>query len=204
VKSDHPEIGGDLQLTLTSLKTIYLLLRWVSFLWLVVTILLVETTLYYNNVSAVLGGPDDNELHLPSQLIALMIGAFGLVRLCYLKLTGWRYSGHDNTAAIDSSAPPHPHWKPQLNLNLLKIFSPNFSADEEPPKHEDSTDDPFADTEVSERDQIDELDPLVKGKSWFVRCMISWLPWLVLIPARYRKQSDAESSSGHTPLIAQR
>lgn len=45
----------------------------------------VKLNLDHNNVTAFLGGLNHNELYPLSQLLALMIGAFGLARLFYLK-----------------------------------------------------------------------------------------------------------------------
>jgi hypothetical protein len=44
-------------------------------------------------MSAILGGPNDNELHLPAQLLPLLIGTFGFLRICFLLFKEWRSRG---------------------------------------------------------------------------------------------------------------
>ena len=77
-------------LTASRLEFISKSLRIGSLLILILAALFTEFTLNFNHVTAVLGGPNDNELHLPAQLLPLLIGAGGFIRILWLKFEEWR------------------------------------------------------------------------------------------------------------------
>jgi hypothetical protein len=171
------------------------LLRWANSLWLIFTILVVECTLHHNHVHAVVGGPNDNELHLPSQLITLMIGAFGLVRVCYLKLKDWRTLGDRDPSIVETPQTSYPTWKPEMRWSILKIFSPSYAENSHT----------TADGDKDDENDENEIDDLMKGRAQFMRYSISWLPWLALLLSQHKKLEDIETrSSGNTPLISDR
>lgn len=129
-----------------------------------------------------------------------MIGAFGLVRLCYLRVKDWRNPGDRDPSLAEElpSSEPSQTPTPGLGLNILKVFSSNFSNDDEKTKVED---DSCTDQDKRGQQEGEEVDELVRGKSTCSRYMISWLPWLVLIQTQETKLGDCESGSGDTPLL---
>jgi len=145
------------------LETIFKYLRVLNFLWLVFSVFLVEFTLNFNNVTAVLGGPHDNELHLPSQLLPLLMGAFGFVRAWYLLFESWRSPGESEPSVAEPS-PPHP--ARTLHVRDIPLaFSPAMARNSVATSHDPN-----------------ELDDLQRGRRWPVRYLVAWLPWLSLLP----------------------
>jgi len=82
---EEQSMDSDMQQNSTAKSMILTSRNTTSYLWPVSTMLWVKLNLDHNNVTAFLGGLNHNELYPLSQLLALMIGAFGLARLFYLK-----------------------------------------------------------------------------------------------------------------------
>jgi len=157
------------------LQIIFKALRVLNLIWLIFSIVLVETTLNFNHVTAVLGGPHDNELHLPAQLLPLIIGAFGFVRTVYLTIQEQRSPGNLDPSL---SEPPAPHQSRTMRFrpaSILQAFSPGMARD----------------SVHTERDP-DEMDALEQSRSAGLRYVVAWLPWLSLLRA-FRNERDGPS-----------
>jgi hypothetical protein len=126
--------------------------------------LLIEFTLNFNNVTAVLGGPHSGELHLPGQLLPLLIGVFGLVRICYLVLESWR-SGDDVEPSLATNQKLRLEARMLHAKDLALAFSPAMRKEEN----------------VRKEHEPDEADELERRRGRVVRYLVSWLPWLSLL-----------------------
>jgi hypothetical protein len=148
------------------------------------SVLMVEMTLNYNHVTAVLGGPDDNELHLPSELLPLLIGAFGFLRTCWLKFEEWRSpSCADPSVAASPPARARRSRTMRLGVRVFQAFSESLAADAgRRAEHEAA-----------------ELDELERGRPRPERYLVAWLPWLSLL-GRWR--NDAEHEAEESLLLA--
>jgi hypothetical protein len=129
------------------------------------SVLLVEMTLRYNHVTAVLGGPNDNELHLPSELLPLLIGAFGFIRTCWLKFEEWRSPSNPDPSIAQDPAAPHRSRTMRFGVRMLQAFSESLEAD----------------AARKEEHEAAELDELERGRSRGVRYLVAYLPWLSLL-----------------------
>lgn len=156
-------------------------LRILNLIWLVYSILLVEFSLNFNNINAVLGGPHTGELHLPAQLLPLLIGAFGFVRSCSLLFESWRSTGHNEPFVCNPVAPRQARTMHIRDIPLA--FSPAMARNSTTESHDDN-----------------EIDKIERGRSWPVRYLVSWLPWLSLIQhfqvepnmGNWKKVNDSE------------
>jgi hypothetical protein len=166
---------------LARLRWIFIVMRWANLIWLIFSALLVEFSLNFNHLNAVLGGPNDNELHLPAQLLPLLVGAFGFLRICWLTFEEWRSPGDRDPSVSQSSNEPRESRTMHLGLGLL-AFSPAMSRD--------------ARAEAEHED--DELDEFEKKRSRAVRYLVSWLPWLSLL--RHMRNEDT-NTRGETPIL---
>ncbi|PMD61024.1 uncharacterized protein K444DRAFT_560486 [Hyaloscypha bicolor E] len=146
------------------LQIIYKTLRLLNFAWLVYSALLIEFTLNFNNVTAVLGGPHSSELHLPGQLLPLLIGAFGFVRICYLVLESWR-SGNDVEPSLATNQRMRLEARTLHTKDLPLAFSPAMKREER----------------VRKEHEPDEVDELERRRGRAARYLVSWLPWLSLL-----------------------
>jgi hypothetical protein len=131
---------------------------------LVYSALLIEFTLNFNNVTAVLGGPHSSELHLPGQLLPLLIGAFGFVRICYLVLESWR-SGNDVEPSLATNQRTRLEARTLHTKDLPLAFSPAMKREER----------------VRKEHEPDEVDELERRRGRAARYLVSWLPWLSLL-----------------------
>lgn len=132
--------------------------------WIIWSILLVEFSLNFNHVGAVLGGPNDNELHLPSQILPLMVGLFGFVRTTYLAFEGWRAGDGD---IEPSEAGPTEHRQSRtmkFGMDIFQAFSASMAKDVEHKEH-----------------RPDEMDDLESRSSRKARYLVAVLPWLSLL-----------------------
>ncbi|TDZ61196.1 hypothetical protein CTRI78_v004466 [Colletotrichum trifolii] len=138
-------------------------LRWLNLAFLIYSVLLVEFTLRFNQVNLVLGGPDDNELHLTAQLLPLVVGLFGFVRTTYLLLETLR-SPDDILPSL--GAPARGNSARTLRpRNLLLVFSPAMARERK-----------------RERESHLPRDSAVaRHRGAFVRYLVAWLPWLSLL-----------------------
>jgi hypothetical protein len=140
-------------------------MKWANLLWLIFSGLLVEFTLTFNHITAVLGGPHDNELHLPSELLPLLMGAFGFVRICWLKFEDWRSPGDTDPSLAKSDDLPHRSRTLRFGKRMLQVFSASLAKDEARKAEHDAN----------------EVDELEKNKSRISRYLVAWLPWLSLL-----------------------
>jgi hypothetical protein len=163
-------------LTYRELEVAHKALRVLNFLWLVWSMLLVEMTLNYNHVSAVLGGPTDNELHLPAQLLPLLIGAFGFVRILYKLLEDRRGRGDVDPSLAHDPAPPSPKAARTMHLDkAFAAFSPAMAKRAPTAPHDPA-----------------EVDPLERRRSRALRYLVAWLPWLSLLQHFQGPEGDEE------------
>jgi hypothetical protein len=121
--------------------------------------------LNFNHVTAVLGGPLDNELHLPSELLPLLIGAFGFVRISWLKFEEWRSPGDRDPSVVKSADLPRRSRTLRFGVAMLQVFSASLATDA---------------VRKAEHDAA-ELDELEKNRSRASRYLVAWLPWLSLL-----------------------
>ena len=171
------------------MRVIYKALRVLNLLWLVFSIFLVEFSLNFNNITAVLGGPHDNELHLPSQLLPLLIGAFGFVRIIYLLFEQTRSPGDAEPSVAHPPTPPRQARTMHL-ADALHVFSPAMARD----------------SLTTTRDD-DDIDAMERHRPRRLRYLVAWLPWLSLLPAfrsedgepahkREKRLSDLSTAAG--------
>jgi len=151
-------------LLLCRLELVYKALRVLNLLWLVCSILLVELSLNFNHVTGVLGGPHDNELHLPSQMLPLLIGACGLVRISYLVLMNTR-SPEDGELSQPSPMTPRAARTMHFGSDLSKVFSPAMARE----------------AVLRSAHDPEDIDEGQRRRSWAVRYLVAWLPWLSLL-----------------------
>lgn len=146
------------------LSFIFKFLRVANLFWLIFSALMVEFTLNFNNVDAVLGGKTDGGLQLPSQLLPFLIGVFSFIRTLY-KLIKEKWWGVN-----ESDAEAHHASHAEIGLDELQMT-------EEIPL------DP-ANTEPHGPDQSSEQQEQRPGP---VRFLVAWLPWLGLVINPSRK-----------------
>ncbi|KAF6808550.1 hypothetical protein CPLU01_15657 [Colletotrichum plurivorum] len=172
------------------LQVLFKWLRWLNLAFLIYSMLLVEFSLNFNHVSAVLGGPNENELHLPAQLLPLLIGTFGFVRTCYLLFESWR-SPEDIDPSL--SAPPTPLTSRTMHpRDMLLLFSPAMA------RRSTVSHDP------------EEIDETAKRRGRSVRYLVAWLPWLSLLesfqdhprPDKEKRVSGRSDGSESPPWAA--
>jgi hypothetical protein len=146
------------------------------------SVLMVEMTLFYNHATAVLGGPDDNELHLPSELLPLLIGAFGFLRTCWLKFEEWRSpSNPDPSMAEDPPEHARRSRTMRVGVRWFEAFSERLAVDAEKRAEHEAA----------------ELDELERGRSRPERYLVAWLPWLSLLK---RWRNDTHCGEGVLPV----
>ncbi|KAL2071838.1 hypothetical protein VTL71DRAFT_13073 [Oculimacula yallundae] len=145
------------------LEIIFKVLRIFNFFWIIYSALLIEFSLNFNNVTAVLKGRNNGkELHLPAHIFPLLMGTFGLVQILYLLVQSKRTNEDAEPSLATSSLPQRSR---TLRVrSLLLTFSPAMSRDSTTVKY-----DP------------EEIDDLRRGRAWTVRYLVSWLPWLSLL-----------------------
>jgi hypothetical protein len=152
-------------------------LRVLNLIWLIYSILLVEFTLNFNNMNAVLGGPNNNEVHLPAQLLPLMVGAFGFLRICYLSFEAWRSPG-DATPSVVAPGQPRDSRTLHFGPDLLQAFSPAMGQ-----------------KSTEKAPSPDEVDEVVGRRSRSVRYLVAWMPWLSLLSSPYSDQPVEEEKT---------
>ena len=141
-----------------------------------------EFTLNYNHVKEVLG--ENGRIFFPSQLIPMVIGACGLVRVSYLRIGQWR-SPTDSKPSLDS-VPSTPTRKVTLpkGKSFFKIFAPatqysasgHLEGEGKRPNIED-----------------DKVDEEMVGKPPWWRYLVSWLPWLQAATQWWKTRNDPSS-----------
>jgi len=116
-------------------------------------------------MTAVLGGPHNNEVHLPAQLLPLMVGAFGFIRTLYLILMSERSPESVEEPSVADSDPRPLRLARTLHMRDIPFaFSPHMAR--------------YSTTTSHDPDEIDERE---KHRSWPVRYLVTWLPWLSLL-----------------------
>jgi len=158
--------------------------KWWSLIWLIFSAMLAEFTLNFNHIQAVLGGPNDNELHLPAQLLPLLIGAFSFLRILWLTVTAYREPGDANPSIVDEDHMVHKARTLRMGLSYLQLFSPALAVDarKEAPYHPDT------------------MDPLQKRRSTVVRYFIGVMPWFSLLKVFRNQDDDNEADVGKKRL----
>jgi hypothetical protein len=138
--------------------------------------MLVEFSLNFNHVSKVLGGPHDNELHLPAQLLPLLIGAFGFLRTCYLLFEHFRSPAEFEPSLAALSPVQEARTLHMRDLPLA--FSPAMARHSTTTSH-----DP------------DEMDELERRRGFGVRYIVAWLPWLSLLK-HFQDETESNGRDG--------
>lgn len=163
-------------------------------IWIIWSVILVEVSLNFNHVGAVLGGPNDNEVHLPSQILPLLVGLFGFVRTIFLAFKDWRAVDGDMEPSEAGPTEYHRSRTMKFGLDMFQAFSPGMAKDIEHKEH-----------------KPDEVDDLESKRSRKVRYLVAVLPWLSLLeyfqdkPQVWKRlsmpppQSNEKSSSALKP-----
>jgi hypothetical protein len=121
-------------------------------------------------MTGVLGGPRNNELHLPGQLIPFLVGAFSFIRTCHILIGSWRLP-REEAEPLDSESGSPQSARTIHFRDLPLVFSPAMARNSIATS--ENTDD---------SDDNDETDNIESERNWPVRYIISWLPWLSLLP----------------------
>ncbi|OCT50383.1 hypothetical protein CLCR_07054 [Cladophialophora carrionii] len=174
-------------------KEIFYFLRIGNLIWILWSMILVECTLNFNHVKAVLG--PGNRIFFPSQLIPMIIGCFSFVRLMYKVLEQWRDPDDEpslpNDPRLTGTRQEFPGTK-----RFFKVFAPPTNAlNRRPQLPEDM---PPEDT---------DMDELLQGEPIRLRYLVTWLPWLSLLPwwtknehkPHKRDTENVESDRSHSP-----
>ncbi|KAF6815161.1 hypothetical protein CMUS01_12489 [Colletotrichum musicola] len=151
------------------LKIIYKVLRIANIFWLIFSALMVEFTLNFNNVNLVLGGTDDTSLSLPSQLLPFLVGLFGFTRTLY-SLVQEKWFRKPDRGGVISAVPE--------------------SREDDGDAHDGRR---FR-TGPSVRRNASDLDRRQAGRSWILRYLVAWLPWLSLLQ-HYDEQLEIQGIS---------
>jgi hypothetical protein len=158
-------------------------LRILNLLWMIYSALLVEFSLNFNHITGVLGGPNDNELHLPAQLLPLLLGAFGFVRICWLKFEDWRSPDDHDPSVVTPEAQIHRRSKTlPMGLGALKMFSREMARTR-------------TEKEVHKDDEIDMLEDGMRRR---FRYLVAWLPWLSLLDSF---RADRVNTHDHEKIV---
>lgn len=150
--------------TTNELCFIYRYVRFINVVWLIFSILAVEFTLNFNHVLSVLGGPN-SMISLPTQLLPLLIGVFGFVRVVWLKVKELR-SFDAVPAQREENVSMRSDRTIRNSANVLQLFSPAL-ASYSPPEYK---------TETPGGEVMDSA-----ARSPLVRYLYAWLPWLSLL-----------------------
>lgn len=144
-----------------------------NLIWIIYSAVLVEVTLNFNNITGVLGGRNGGgtTLHLPGQLLPLLIGTFGMVRTLYLLYAALRSADDENPSLPASTTPTRA--RTLRARNVLLAFSPAMDRDAR-----------------SKRYDPNEDGELERNMRWPVRYLVAWLPWLTLLPYFQHRASD--------------
>ncbi|KAH8899785.1 hypothetical protein GQ53DRAFT_835835 [Thozetella sp. PMI_491] len=161
------------------LRRLFFFLSSYTLIWMIFSMTTVEMTLNYNKMLQVLGWR--GHFWFPSQLIPAVIGACGLLRVLYVGFEQWR-SPTDAEPSLPRDVPidpgqgvTMPHGRSAFRLfaartlaNATNVYSSKYD-------HHD-----------------DEMDPLLEGQAAWLRCLVSYLPWLVLVRWWHLADEDYE------------
>ncbi|ORY70156.1 uncharacterized protein BCR38DRAFT_421149, partial [Pseudomassariella vexata] len=166
------------------LRYIYNFHRFSTMFWMILSVIIVEFTLNYNKMYDVLGWR--GHLFFPSQLIPLTIGICGFFRVIYVSFEQWRSpEDADPSLSVDEPLTPlkvssMPHGK-----NKLKLFARGST---------------FAGRRT-EKHHSNEMDPLLDGQPLYIRLLLSYLPWLVLVRWWHLRDRDYEQTTYSQPTV---
>ena len=123
---------------------------------------MMEFTLNYNHVQSVLGW--HGHIFFPSQVIPLLIGAFGFIRIAFIRFAQWRSPEDiEPSLARDPTLPQRASTAPR-GLGWLKVFTASRRGGTDPAaEHEDG-----------------DIDPCMEDRPLWLRYLVAWLPWLAL------------------------
>lgn len=174
---------------------IHKVLRVGNLFWLLFSAVTAECTLNFNHVGGVLGGfGRENTLALPGQLLPFLIGLFGFCQLCYTifmekYVNAQPPEGSALVAAIEASLQP-------AVVGAAKGASGGAVVEKTP-----STDQPSANGDQQQQGQEQEhqqeqQQPPELQRSWMLRYLVAWLPWLSLLQ-NYDKDLLEQGISRH-------
>lgn len=156
---------------------IHKVLRVGNLVWLLFSAIMVECTLNFNHIGGVLGGMGrENTLSLPGQLLPFLVGLLGFTRLCYSIFIEKYLNAQPRdvsalTAAIEASLQPAVVGA-RVDTGLGPGAGPGAAADQK--QVSEGTSEDIAPVESTR--QPPELE-----RSWAVRYLVAWLPWLSLL-----------------------
>ncbi|MCJ1398165.1 hypothetical protein MMC11_001362 [Xylographa trunciseda] len=164
-------------LTRTELDFVYKVLSICNLIWMIFAALMVEMTLNYNRVKNVISLLDT---FFPAQLLPMLIGAFGLIRILFLLFWSF-YEPEDEENGESATAPPE---DTKGNPSAENKFRENGvrGADQKLEVH--SKEMPLSPTQPSITSGIDILchdedhNPILVRRSLLRRYIVAWLPWL--------------------------
>lgn len=178
---------------------IHKVLRVGNLFWLLFSAVMAECTLNFNHVGGVLGGfGRENTLALPGQLLPFLIGLFGFCQLCYTifmekYVNAQPPEGAALVAAIEASLQP-------AVVGAAKGGDGGAVAEKAP-----STEQPSANGDQQQQEQEQERErqeqeqqqqPPELQRSWMLRYLVAWLPWLSLLQ-NYDKDLLEQGISRH-------
>ena len=145
---------------------------------------MVEMTLIWNNVQDVIGA--NGTIAYPAQLLPLMIGALGLVRILYIIYRDWRPRRTDVEHGLQTTSAA----EVGLGVNIEK--------------------EPREGSCCHSEEDVELDESVVQGRSILVRYLVAWAPWLSvselwLKPNRERKASIVNAANPRNstqPLMA--
>jgi hypothetical protein len=94
--------------TVGELKSIHKFWKIFTPVYIIYSMLKIEFTLNFNHVGMVLGGPGDDEIELPAQMLPLLIGVFSFVRVSWLTWSAHRAEEGSPAIANDGLDGPKP------------------------------------------------------------------------------------------------
>jgi hypothetical protein len=122
-----------------------------------------ETTLNYNHVQSVLGR--NGRIFFPSQLLPMIIGLCGLVRILYICFERWRSPDDIKPSLADRPVTPTRAATVPRAKSWLRAFAPRSNASNTAPV-------------TREAFEGSDLDVDMIGQPAWWRYLVAWLPWL--------------------------
>ena len=152
-----------------------------NLIWMIFAAIMVEMTLNYNHVKNVISLLDT---FYPAQLLPMLIGAFGLLRILFLLF--WSiYEPEDREQGESATAPPedaqgNPSVENEIRKGRMQATDEGSEIHSEklPASLTQSPTSPG--TAIVGHDQNDNL--VVVRRSLFRRYLVAWLPWLSQFP----------------------
>lgn len=157
-------------------------LRVGNILWLLFSAVMVECTLNFNSIGGVLGGMGrKNTLALPGQLLPFLIGLLGFVHLIYTIFIEKYVNAQPPevsalTAAVEASLQPA----------VVGAKGGSGGANEVPVGLEGMSAPETSDAQSDRGSRI--------RRSWAIRYLVGWLPWLSLLH-NYDKELEEQGIS---------